>query len=239
MSVSKKMDEKEEKDLLKVLKVELEFLNNGGYERRARTSWRPICIFEDSPSCMAQARNNGLSSCRDCPLMQLVPQEFRSHKFPCRHIPLNAGGETLDSFYRYADDHEVEEAVKKWLQATIAELEEHRSEPLGQSEHPAPCGEEQTGTPWLQRAKCANPACPVSFDWHKGGKLGGKFFRFRESLNTVNGKPAGIHGVRHFWLCERCSHIFTLAYQAHNGVVLRVLSPEPAANESERELPAA
>jgi hypothetical protein len=239
--VKETMNAKEE--IVEVLKKELEFLNNGGYERRAAASWQPIYIFEDSPTCMNHDPKANPASCGECPLMQLVPGEFRSASFPCRLIPLNTAGETVESLYRYADDHEIEEAVRKWLQATIAELEEHRSEPLDQSEHLAPCGEEQTGTPWLQRAKCANPACPVLFDWHKGGKLGGKFFRFRESSNpttqNANATPAGIHGVRHFWLCERCSHLFTLVYQEHGGVILSILLPELTSSESERELSAA
>jgi hypothetical protein len=59
-------------------------------------------------------------------LIQLVPPERRSEKFPCQHIPLNALGETLDSLYRYCDQQEVEETVRSWLRATIGQLEEER-----------------------------------------------------------------------------------------------------------------
>jgi hypothetical protein len=54
--------------------------------------------------------------------MQLVPPELRFGKIPCHQIPLNASGETLDSLYRYGDDHEIEAALKNWLLTTIAEL---------------------------------------------------------------------------------------------------------------------
>lgn len=220
--------QKADGDLLGVLKGELEFLENGGYIRAREVSWKPVLIFEDSPICMNHDYQDSRDSCSDCPLMQLVPTEFRSAKFPCRYIPLNAARETLDSLYRYADDHETEETVRRWLQATIAELQERRSDPNGHSEHHAPCGEVRMGTPLVQKAKCANPVCPVLFDWRKGGKLGGKFFRFREppkppTQNAVDETPSGVHGVRHFWLCECCSHIFTLVYKENCGVVLTAL----------------
>ena len=43
---------------------------------------------------------------------------------PLPLIPLNDRDETVDSFYRYATPQELEEAVGKWLRATIQNLEE-------------------------------------------------------------------------------------------------------------------
>jgi len=40
--------QKDERDLLEVLKFELTFLEQGGYGRSPRTPWRPQYIFEDS-----------------------------------------------------------------------------------------------------------------------------------------------------------------------------------------------
>ena len=59
--------------------------------------------------------------------MQLVPPEFRSAQIPCRHIPFDASGETLDSLYRCDDQNEIEEVVGTWLRATIQRLEEERA----------------------------------------------------------------------------------------------------------------
>lgn len=216
-----------QRDLLEVLKAELEFLNSGGYTRVPGASWRPAFIFEDSPACMNRDYQVNPGSCADCLLMPLVPPEFRSSKFPCRHIPLNAAGETLDSLYRYGDQTEIEEAARKWLQAMIAQLEEQRQEPSGDHcKRDSPSAEnflKGTAIHDSLHAKCANPACPVQFDWHAG-----KFFRFRESpsqaaQHTMDTAPAGVHGVRHFWLCERCSHIFTLVCDEKQGVVLELL----------------
>ena len=117
---------KDERDLLQVLRFELEFLEKGGYGRSPRQPWRPQFIFEDSPTCMNYDSKETPGPCSDCVLTQLVPPEMLSERIPCRHIPLNASGETLDSLYRYGDQHEVEETVGSWLRATIQRLEEER-----------------------------------------------------------------------------------------------------------------
>ena len=78
--------------------------------------------------------------------MQLVPPERRSEKFPCRHIPLDASGQTLDSLYRQCHQQEVEGTVGKWLRATIERLEEERKAQLQQeNKHLIPSGEVRTG----------------------------------------------------------------------------------------------
>jgi hypothetical protein len=114
---------KDERDLLDVLKMELEFLEKGGYGKAPREPWRPQCVFEDSPTCMNYDSKLHPGPCNDCILMGLVPPDARSTKIPCRHIPLTASGETLDSLYRYGDEYEIEETVRNWLHKTIAWLE--------------------------------------------------------------------------------------------------------------------
>jgi hypothetical protein len=44
-------------------------------------------------------------------------------KFPCRHIPLNEAGFTVDTYYRLGTFEEAEAAVGTWLRKKIAELE--------------------------------------------------------------------------------------------------------------------
>jgi hypothetical protein len=115
---------KDKRNLLEVLKAELTFLENGGYRRPLGAAWRPPFLFEDSPLCVNHGRGRDRSPCAECVLMQLVPPEYRHGKAPCRHILLNAFGETLDSLYRYGSQHEIEETYSGWLRATIARLEE-------------------------------------------------------------------------------------------------------------------
>ncbi len=114
----------DDRDLLEVLKFELEFLEKGGYGRSPRTAWRPQFIFEDSPTCLNFGDPHGSRPCDECVLMQLVPAERRSERVPCRHIPLNAAGETVDSYYRTGTQWELEKALADWLRATIRRLEE-------------------------------------------------------------------------------------------------------------------
>ena len=116
----------DQRDLLDVLKSELAFLEKGGYGRSPREPQRPQLIFEDSPTCMNYDTKEHPDPCSECILMQLVPPESRGAEIPCRHIPFNAEGETLESLYRYAGQYETEQIYGKWLRATIARLEDER-----------------------------------------------------------------------------------------------------------------
>ena len=42
----------DKRDILDVLKFELNFLEQGGYGRSVRTPWNPTSIFQDSLSCI-------------------------------------------------------------------------------------------------------------------------------------------------------------------------------------------
>ena len=235
--------QKDERDLLEVLKFELKFLEDGGYGRSPKTPWRPLYIFEDSPTCMNYQAIDNRAPCSNCVLAHLVPLERRSAKIPCRHIPLNSSGDTLDSLYRYSEQYEIEERVGEWLRAAIQQLEEERVAQRRRTSKTTSGHETMKGTPLYcgLHPKCANPACPIAFHWTSGGK----FFRFRRDpvpareSNSASDSPTGIHGVRHYWLCEGCSHVLTLVYDEQCGVVLQALWPELPAAESHKELSAA
>lgn len=111
------------RNLLQVLKAELEFIEGGHYRNFAKTSWRPQFIFEDSPTCLNSDVAVRRRPCTACVLTELAPTSRRREQVPCRHIPLNDEGETLDSLYRTATDDEIETAVVKWLKAEIQRLE--------------------------------------------------------------------------------------------------------------------
>jgi hypothetical protein len=237
--------QKDERDLLEVLKFELKFLEDGGYGRSPRSPWRPQLIFEDSPTCINFNSAEDPRPCTDCVLVHLVPPEFRSAQIPCRHIPFDSSGETLDSLYRLGDQVEIEEVVRGWLRATIKRLEEDRAA-VGRNQgeqRTTVSGEVTKGTALYQKQhpKCANPACPTAFHWTGGGK----FFRFRPDPasqsggNAIADSPGGIHGVRHYWLCERCSRVFTLVYDQGCGVVLKLLWPELPVAATNKKLSAA
>lgn len=212
---------KDERDVVEVLKSELGYLRNGSYSKRE--SWGPGFIFEDSPTCLNFGHRDNPGPCSGCILMDFVPPQHRSQKFPCRHIPLDASGQTLDALYRQCNQGEVEQAVCNWLQVTIQRLEREREVNRQEDERKPLSSQESKGISLYEKLhpKCANPACPSAFHWLAGGK----FFRFRpqEASSSDNqsktGSPTGHQGVKHYWLCERCSRLFTLLYE--QGVVLK------------------
>lgn len=75
------------------------------------------------------------------------------------------------------------------------------------------------------RPKCANPSCAASFEWLGGGRL----FRFRRDSSEIAPAEGRLTNeaisppIGHFWLCERCSNIYTLHYDPRRG------SPDSAA----------
>ena len=111
------------RELLRVLKNELQFLESGGYTTFEKSSWRPAMFFEDSPTCPNHGLARRTVPCTECALMQLIPIGKRSREIPCRDIPLNEERETLQSLYETATRHELEWKLDQWLRRTIARLE--------------------------------------------------------------------------------------------------------------------
>ena len=62
--------------------------------------------------------------------MHFVPTERASEAIPCRHIPLNEQGQTLNSLYSTGTQEELETAVAKWLRTKIHELEDQSAKDL-------------------------------------------------------------------------------------------------------------
>jgi hypothetical protein len=111
-------------NLVEVLRSELEFLDRGGYRK---LSWRPQFVFEDSPTCL-HYHSQDQKPCSECVLMQVVPPEKREEKIPCRFIPLNEQGETIDSLYRSGTREELESALRYWLTREIEKLEKEHAQ---------------------------------------------------------------------------------------------------------------
>jgi hypothetical protein len=115
------------RDLLAVLKKELEFLEKGGYRNTALAPWRPKFVFQDSPTCLNFDPTLAPRPCSECILTQLAPEDMHRKKFPCRYIPLNERGETIDSFYRFGTQEELEPELRRWLKATIERIERQKA----------------------------------------------------------------------------------------------------------------
>jgi hypothetical protein len=116
---------REKRDLLEVLKLELEFVKNGGY--RQASSWRPKLTFEDSPTCLNYSHPEQPRPCSECVMLQLVPEELRGERVPCRHIRINEHKETIQSLYATGTPEEIETQLAEWLMNTIQRLELERA----------------------------------------------------------------------------------------------------------------
>lgn len=113
------MEDVEAKRKALALKKELEFVESGGY--RTMLGWLPPLIFEDSPIC--PKASHGACPDNTCVLMNFVPEDRRQEKIPCRHIPFNQHGETLETLYNTATLAEIEETLRAWLKIQIAKIE--------------------------------------------------------------------------------------------------------------------
>jgi hypothetical protein len=227
---------KDEQNLLNVLRSELKFLENGG--TRSSLVWRPRFIFEGSAACVNTNCNSNPSPCGDCFLLQLVPPELRAGIAPCRHGALHSEGQTPASRYP-PHENETEQTLLKWLAATIVQLENQTPENPTRH-HTLSSPQVINELPLCQnpQPKCANPACSTAFSWLAGGK----FFRFTPdqvsaATPTVpQGTPIEFRSVHQYWLCEGCSHLFTLASDPKLGVVLKLKRSQFSLGEARKEL---
>ncbi len=120
----------DDRDVLEVLRFELDFIESGGYGRSVRTPWLPTSIFQDSLTCLNFGDPNRTRPCDECLLMALVPPGRRSEKVPCHYIPLTPEGETIDDLERNETQDAKEEVVKNWLRRMIKILEDARAEQI-------------------------------------------------------------------------------------------------------------
>lgn len=140
----------DDRALLQLLKFELRFLEDGGYGNSPHAPRRQSLAFEDSPTCMNFNTQADREPCTSCLLMQFVPPSRVLEQIPCRHIPLNAEGQTLASLYESGDQQKIEEALGTWLRAAIKSLEQRRTDGV------QTCGESAPGKTGAPRS---SPSC--------------------------------------------------------------------------------
>jgi hypothetical protein len=115
------------RDILEVLKFELNFVEGGGYGRSPHSAWRAPAIFEDSPACLNFGDPARPHPCETCLLEQFVPANRRAESSPCRHIPLTKAGQTVEDFYRTGTQADMEDALAQWLRTEIRKIEAERA----------------------------------------------------------------------------------------------------------------
>ena len=118
---------KDDRDILEVLKEELDFIEKGGYGRSVRTPWKPKSVFQDSLSCINYGYPYRAHPCNECHLLQFVSPEHQAEDIPCHHIPLDKAGETIEDLEAEDNEANLERKVGDWLRARIKEIEEARA----------------------------------------------------------------------------------------------------------------
>ena len=115
---------KDERDILDLLRSELDFIEKGGYGRDVRTPWRERAVFRDSLSCVNYALPEKAHPCDECHLIDFVPHEKRDEVVPCHFIPLTDCGDTIETLD--SNQSVLEDTLKHWLRRKISELEAAR-----------------------------------------------------------------------------------------------------------------
>ena len=118
---------KDDRDILDLLKDELNFIEQGGYGRSVRTPWRPASAFQDSLTCINYSFPYRAHPCDECHLIDFVDPEQQRTEIPCHHIPLNEAGETIEELEATDNEAKLERKVRDWLRARINKIEEERA----------------------------------------------------------------------------------------------------------------
>ena len=116
-----------DRNILEILKQELDFIEKGGYGRSVRTPWLAKSVFQDSLSCLNYGYPYRAHSCAECQLIDFVGSEDRSQMVPCHSIPLNEAGDTIEKLELEGNESRTANAVRRWLEAKISQIESERA----------------------------------------------------------------------------------------------------------------
>ena len=113
------------RDVLQVLRYELNFLEQGGYSRSLRQG-RPISPFQDTLSCLNFGDPLRSHTCHECFLYDFVPDGSTTEDVACHFIPLDDSGNTVAKLLEAGEDRRLEDLLRSWLRRTITRLEQER-----------------------------------------------------------------------------------------------------------------
>ena len=111
------------KEIIDQLKLERDFLKQGGYGRSVRTPQKPTKLFRDSITCPNFGEVTKLQQCNECLLWEWVPENHRDEDLPCHFIPLNDRGDSVASLEDSGDRDGAEKALLGWLDSVVEHLE--------------------------------------------------------------------------------------------------------------------
>lgn len=115
---------KDDRDLLELLRSELDFIEKGGYGRTVKTPWKEKSPFRDSLTCVNYALPEKAHPCSECHLIDFVPRDKQGEELPCHFIPLNELGDTVETLE--GNQGRLEDLLKEWMRQKISELEAAR-----------------------------------------------------------------------------------------------------------------
>jgi hypothetical protein len=118
---------KDDRNILELLKEELDFIEKGGYGRSVRTPWLPRSTFQDSLTCINYGYPYRAHPCNECHLIDFVPPEHQAETVPCHYIHLTETGETIEDLECEDNQSTLETAIKTWLRAQISQIEAERA----------------------------------------------------------------------------------------------------------------
>ena len=118
----------DERDILELLKDELNFIEKGGYGCWVHMPWQTKSTFQDSLTCINYGYPYRAHPCNECHLLGFVSPENRTQQIPCHFIPLNGDGETIQDLELQDSQAKLEQKVAEWLRARIKEIEEAGAE---------------------------------------------------------------------------------------------------------------
>lgn len=120
------MNRTEKEHILEQLKLEREFIHRGGYRTSVRTRRKPPTHLRDSVTCINVnvSKAKEMQPCDRCFWWDLIPTEHRHKRMPCRYIPLDEEGNTVESLDERGDREQTEGKLSAWLDTTIARLEQ-------------------------------------------------------------------------------------------------------------------
>jgi len=118
----------DDRDILELLRAELDFIEKGGYGRSVRTPRQSKSIFQDSLTCLNYGDPDRTHPCNECHLLEFVSPENHTQEVPCHLIALNSEGETIRDLESQDNQARLEHKVSAWLRAKIREIEDQRAE---------------------------------------------------------------------------------------------------------------
>ena len=118
---------KDDRDILEILRDELDFIDKGGYGRSVRTPWQSKSTFQDSLTCVNYGYPYRAHPCNECHLIDFVAPENQTAPVPCHHIQLTPAGDTIEDLECEDNQPKLEAALKNWLRSQITHIESQRA----------------------------------------------------------------------------------------------------------------